>query len=130
MEQTAPQYHYYGDRIRGLFMITGVLMAVTLPFFNSLIDLPITISIIAMLGLAVLGGFINPVYRSVMVLNVIVSVCAFVGFEYYAVDTYLHASPSVPLNVYFYWLNQIFALFFFLAVYLSIKTLRGRLMAR
>ncbi len=83
-----------------------------------------------MLGLAVLGGFINPVHRFAMVLNVIVSIFAFVGFEYYAVDTYLHASPNVPLHVYFYWLNQIFALFFFLAVYLSVKTLRGRLMAK
>ncbi len=122
-------YHYYGDRIRGLFMFTGVLMTITLPFFSSIIKLPITISLVAMLALAVLGGFLNPVQKSIIIIDTIVSVLAFLAFEYYAVTTYMNTDPSVSLNVYFYWLNQIFALLFFLAVYLSIKTLRGKMLA-
>lgn len=122
-------YHYYGDRIRGLFVFTGVLMTITLPFFSSIIKLPITISLIAMLGLAILGGFLNPVQKSIIVIDTIVSIVAFLVFEYYAVTTYMYAEPGVSMNVYFYWLNQIFALLFFLAVYLSIKTLRGKMLA-
>lgn len=122
-------YHYYGNRIRGLFMFTGILMTVTLPFFSSLIHVPITVSIIAMLALAVLGGFLNPTQKWIIVVDTIVAILAFAGFEYYAVNTYLHVAPDVPSHVYFYWLNQVFALLFFLAVYLSIKTLRGKLLA-
>ncbi len=121
-------YHYYGDRIRTLFMITGLLMAATLPFFSELIHLPVTISLIAMLGLAVLGGFLNPNQKWIIVLDTIVSILAFGTFEYYAVTTYLSVAPTSATNVYFYWLNQVFALFFFLAVYLSVKTLRGKLL--
>lgn len=123
-------YHYYGDRIRSLFMLTGVLMTVTLPFFSSIIKLPVTVSLVAMLGLAVLGGFLNPVQKSIIIIDTIVSIIAFLVFEYYAVTTYLYAEPGIQLNVYFYWLNQVFALLFFLAVYLSIKTLRGKMLAK
>ena len=128
MEEYTP--HYYGDSIRGLFMFTGVVMVATLPTFSQLIQVPVTVSIVAMLALAILGGFLNPVQKWIMFVDTCVSILAFIGFEYYAVNTYLYLSPNVPAHVYFYWLNQVFALFFFLAVYLSIKTLRGRLMAK
>jgi hypothetical protein len=122
-------YHYYGDRIRGLFMITGLLMVVTLPVFSSLIHMPVTISLIAILALAILGGVLNPSQKWIIITDTIVSVLGFAGFEYYAVDTYLHVLPNSAPHVYFYWLNQVFALLFFLAVYLSVKTLRGKMLA-
>ncbi|MBP6884871.1 MAG: hypothetical protein KBC17_03555 [Candidatus Pacebacteria bacterium] len=128
IEQT--NNHYYGNSIRSLFVITGVLMTISLPYFSDLISMPISVSLIAMLGLAILGGFLNPVQKWIIVVDTLVSILAFAGFEYYAVHTYLTATPNIQSHVYFYWLNQIFALLFFLAVYLSIKTLRGKLLEK
>lgn len=132
MEETQNRlisYHYHGYRIRVLFVITGIIMAATLPIFSSLINLPVTISLIAIVSLAILGGFLNPIQKWIIFIDTIVSVIAFITFEYYAVNTYLHFSPNVSLHIYFYWVNQIMALIFFLAVYLSIKTLRGKILA-
>lgn len=120
-------YHYYGDKIRGLFMFTGILMVVALPFFSSLIQMPIMISIFSILVLAVLGGFLNPTQKWIIVADTFVAIFGFIAFEYYAVQAFLASSPVSQLNVYFYWLNQIFALLFFIAVYLCVKTLRGKI---
>jgi hypothetical protein len=122
-------YHYYGDRIRGLFMFTGILMVVSLPFFSSLIQVPIMVSILGILALAVLGGFLNPSQKWIIVADTFVAIFGFIAFEYYAVKAYLAVPPVSVLNTYFYWLNQIFALLFFLTVYLCIKTLRGKILA-
>ena len=122
-------YNYYGDKIRGLFMIAGVLMVIGLPFFAKIIDLPVTISIIAFLALAILGGFLNPIQKWIIILDSVVSVLAFAGFEYYAVHTYVNMTPNTPIEMWFFWFNQIFAVLFFIAIYLSMKTVRGRLMA-
>lgn len=127
MEQKPPE-HYYGNSVRTLFIITGILMVVSLPFFSSLLNIPLYVSLIAILGLAVFGGFLNPVQKWIIVANTVISVAAFVGFEYYAVHTYKSLPPDVPLHVAFFWINQAFALLFFLAVYLSVKTLRGKIL--
>lgn len=122
-------YHYHGDKIRILFVVTGILMAGTLPMFSSLINLPITVSIMGIVLLAILGGFLNPAQKWIIYIDTIASVVAFITFEYYAVYTYLNLSPDVVLNVYFYWVNQIAALLFFLATYLCVKTVRGRMLS-
>ncbi|MCX6755811.1 MAG: hypothetical protein NTX85_00505 [Candidatus Nomurabacteria bacterium] len=122
-------YHYHGDKVRILFVIMGVLMAGTLPLFSSMINLPISISIVGILLLAILGGFLNPAQKWIIYLDTLASIVAFISFEYYAVYTYMNLSPAVALNVYFYWVNQIAALLFFLATYLCVKTLRGRMLS-
>lgn len=122
-------YHYHGDKVRVLFVIMGVLMAGTLPVFSSLINMPITVSIMGIVLLAILGGFLNPAQKWIIYIDTIASIVAFIAFEYYAVYTYLHLSPNIALNVYFYWVNQIAALLFFLATYLCVKTLRGRMLS-
>lgn len=122
-------YHYHGDKVRVLFVVMGVIMAGTLPMFSSLINMPITVSIMGIVLLAILGGFLNPAQKWIIYLDTIAAVVAFVTFEYYAVYTYLNLSPHVSINVYFYWVNQIAALLFFLATYLCVKTVRGRMLS-
>src|SRR5665213_2313034 len=100
MEETN-LYNYYGDTVRGLFMFAGVLMVITLPFFSSLVHMPVTISLIGILALAILSGFLNPVQKWIIVIDTCVSAIAFVTFEYYAVDTYLHVAPTLPSGIYF-----------------------------
>jgi hypothetical protein len=84
---------------------------------------------VGILLLAILGGFLNPAQKWIIYLDTLASIVAFISFEYYAVYTYMNLSPAVVMNVYFYWVNQIAALLFFLATYLCVKTLRGRILS-
>ncbi len=117
--------HYYGDSVRTIFIITGVIMIATLPFFSKLIALPIGFAITGILILAILSGLLNPVKKWIIIIDAIVATVAFLSFEYSAVFAYMHLPPTETVNVLFFWTNQIFSLLLFLAVYLSTKTLRG-----
>ncbi len=129
MEQEQNIQHYYGDTVRVIFMVIGIVMAVCLPFFKSLIQMPVGICIIAILALAVFSGFLNPKQHWVIVADTVIAILAFLAFEYYAVVTYSTISSAVSLNVYFFWFNQIAAILSLVAVYLSFKTLRGKMLS-
>ncbi len=117
--------HYYGDTIRGIFILTGVIMLIGFPFFASLIPLPIPTVLFIIILLAVAGGLMNPEQRWVLALNTIVPVIGFAVFEYFAVFAYLHLPPEDVKNIAFFWVNQVLSLLFFFATYLAMKTLRG-----
>jgi len=117
--------HYYGDSVRTLFVLGGLIMVVAYPFFSSFISLPIPLSIIGAIALAVFAGLMNPKQKWIMVFNTIISIAAFMVFEYYAIYAYLHLSPTEGVHVAFFWVNQVLSLIFFFASYLSTKTLRG-----
>ena len=125
--------HYYGDRVRTLFVIAGLIMVFSYPFFRPLINEPLSLSIIGSLILAVFGGLMNPKQKWVIFLNTVIPVIAFMFFEYYAVISYIDLSPAEKTirNIHgaFFWTNQILAIIFFLATYLSTKTLRGALLS-
>ena len=72
--------HYYGDTVRILFIIAGLIMVSSYPFFRSLISEPLSLSIIGSLVLAVFGGLMNPKQKWVIFLNTIIPVIAFVFF--------------------------------------------------
>lgn len=121
--------HYYGDQVRILFVIAGLIMIVTYPFFSPIIGIPTPVAIIGFAVLAIFGGFMNPKQRWVIVISSIFSVLAFIVFEYSAVNAYMKLSPTKNINVAFFWVNQALALIFFYAAYLSTKTLRGMIVA-
>ena len=118
-------YHYYGDSVRTLFIIGGLIMIVSYPFFSSFIKAPIAFSIIGVVALAIFGGLMNPRQKWIIAINMIISVAAFAIFEYAAVYTYLNLPPAQGVHVAFFWVNQALSLLFFFAAYLSTKTLRG-----
>lgn len=119
--------HYYGDTTRALFIIGGLIMIVTFPFFKSIINMPISLSIIGFILLAVFAGLMNPKQKWIIFLNMIIAIVAFVCFEYYAVYTYLNLSPGEGINIYFFWVNQALSLLFFFSSYLATKSFRGML---
>lgn len=127
MENENKIEHYYGDIVRNIFIVAGIIMVVMLPFFSSLIKVPITLSIVAILALAIFAGFLNPKQLWIIVSNSIISIVACAVFEYYAVTSYLNLDPSVSLNVRFFWVNQFLAILFFVAIYLSVKSFRGKI---
>ena len=120
-------WHYYGDEVRRLFVLAGLIMLISYPFFRTLISVPLSFSIAGCLILAIFGGLTNPKLKWVIIFNTIIPIVAFPFFQYYAVHTYINLPPSVPLNLAFFWVNQILSIIFFLAAYLSTKTLRGAL---
>ncbi len=129
MENHILKEHYYGDAVRTIFIIAGIIMIATFPLFSSLILMPIMLSIISILILAVFAGFLNPKQLWTIILNAFVSIVAFTIFEYYAVHTYISPAANSQLSVSFFWINQFLTLMFFIATYLSVKSLRGKLLA-
>lgn len=127
MNQEVLKEHYYGDAIRVIFIIAGLAMIVMFPFFSSILRIPIFVPILTVIILAILSGFLNPKQIWPTVANTVVAIVACSAFQYYATSAYLHLSPNVTTNIVFFWTNQILALLFFVAIYLSVKTLRGRL---
>jgi hypothetical protein len=122
--------HYYGDAIRVIFIVSGLAMLLTLPFFSPILKIPIFLPIITVLALAILGGFLNPRQFWIIITNVLVSLFACATFQYYAITAYLYLSPAFAINVAFFWTNQILAVLFFIALYLSVKTLRGKILTK
>ena len=119
-------YHYYGQTIRTIFVVVGVVMLITFPFFSDLIPVPIWVSIGLIILLAVFGGLMNPAMKWMLIINALIATVGFALFEYEAVFAYLHVMADEPRRAAFFWINQIGSLLFFIALYLSIKTARGR----
>ena len=126
IEREAPEKpkipHYYGDTVRKLFIVGGILMLVTLPIFYEDIPIPFIVSVFAILVVALLAGLTNPRQAWVSVLDLIVSVLAFIMLEYVAI--FAGAYDGVSQSGFFL-TTQALAIIFFIAVYYSAKTLRG-----
>ena len=97
-------------------------MLVTLPFLGNLVPVPFFVSLILILFLAILAGITNPAQRWINFVNTVAAAAGFIGFEYYAIDAY-----KLDKGLFYFAVNQILAIIFFIALYYSTKTLRGKL---
>lgn len=121
--------HYYGDAVRVIFIVAGLVMIIIFPFFSNILKIPVVVPILAVLILAVLGGFLNPRQTWIIAVNTVVSILGCGIFQYYAANAYLTLSPTSDINVAFFWANQVLAILFFVAIYLSVKSFRGKLVS-
>ncbi len=113
--------HIYSRSVRRALCSSAIVMAVGLPLFGHLIQLPLLYG--AVLGIIVitfLSGFTNPELKFVMVLDTCIAVLGFFIFESTAIQTYYSTGPA---NAFFIF-NQVLPLFFFIAFYFGTKTLR------
>lgn len=115
--------HYYGDVVRRLLVLGGIIMILTLPFFKDLLPVPLFISIAAIVIIGVVPGLMNPRIRWVSMVNFCISLIGLVCFEYFAVDSFTKDGEFYKSM--FFWTNQALALIFFIAIYFGTKTLRG-----
>lgn len=111
--------HYYGDKVRQIFLTGGLIMLITTPFFNQYLPLPAFLPLVAVLVIALIAGLTNPMQRWVMIVNVVASLIALISFEYHAISQF-KAIPWLLFGI-----DQLLAILFFFALYLSTKTLRG-----
>src|SRR3989344_4510405 len=116
--------HYYGDVVRRLFIVGSFVMLLTLPIFNSLIPVHVFFSILAIIIVSTIAGMMNPIHKTMAVIEFFVSIIALLIFEYFAVEYFVSLGQNHPL----FFINQGLAILFFVALYFSSKTLRGILM--
>lgn len=115
--------HYYGDVTRRLFMFGGLIMLIILPIYHTFLPLSVFGFIFAVLVISFIAGFTNPMQRGVMVFDILVSASALAIFEYHAI-TQFEVIPNVLFLA-----EQLIAIIFFFALYLSAKTLRGSMVS-
>ncbi len=111
--------HYYGDVVRIIFVIAGLTMLIFLPIFKDLVVVPISSVILVIICIDLFAGLTNPLQKWISLVNLIISLSAFIIFESIAVD-YFSTSEKLYASV-----NQFLALLFFLSLYFSTKTFRG-----
>jgi len=115
-----PERHYYGDLVRALFLLVGIIMLITLPLFKEIIPFPFYISIFSIILINVFAGLTNPNQLIVILLDNLISLSGLVVFEFFAIKSILNNSSNL-----FYLVNQLLAVVLFFALYYSIKSLRG-----
>lgn len=116
--------HYHGDAVRKLFVAGAAIMVATLPFVNSNLPVPLSVSLIAIITIGLFAGLTNPLQRWVAILNTLIAVFASFVFAYYAVDSYVNFSIKSLL----FWTDWTLALVFFASLYYATKTLRGMIL--
>ncbi|KKW09496.1 MAG: hypothetical protein UY44_C0001G0061 [Candidatus Kaiserbacteria bacterium GW2011_GWA2_49_19] len=115
--------HYYGELVRKFFLFGGVVMLVSLPFFSESIPASPTFSLLSVVAISLAAGLINPLMRSAVLFNILVSVAALVIFEYQTMRLYTEVSLGGEWT--FFVINQVLALNFFFATYYGAKSARG-----
>jgi hypothetical protein len=113
--------HYYGDTVRRFFVTGALFMVATLPFVAEYIALPFTLSLVGILIVSVAAGITSPQFVWSAILNIFISLYAVLQFEWYAVHWYWEYGAGNS----FFWINQILAVIFLLALYFAVKTFRG-----
>jgi hypothetical protein len=112
--------HYYGDLVRQIFIAMALIMLVATPFYNDRLPISASVSIIAVLILAIIAGLTNPKLRSVIIFDFVVSIASFLGFGWETISSY-----NVSVDALFY-VNLILSILALFALYFSSKTLRGK----
>ncbi len=114
-------FHYYGDTVRRLFILSAIIMIVTLPFLANRLPVPPFTSILLIVALALMAGFLAPRNKWAITFDLLVSVGGVLVFEYYAVDAYNAYSVSDILFL----VDQTLAILFLFASYYASKTMRS-----
>lgn len=117
--------HYYGDIVRVIFIITGIIMLLGMSTIGLEFGIPVGYSILIIVILGISAGFTNPVLKSSLILNVAVSIIGLAFFTYFS---YLSFQMYLPKNLEL--INKILAILFLISSYLSIKSLRGYLISQ
>jgi len=113
--------HYYGDIIRRLLFAAAIVMLISLPLFGNLTSIPVMVSVVSILTVAVSAGLTSPRRKNVMIANLVISMVGVIIFEY---ETFMLKFTESDSAIFFL-VNQGLALVFLISLYYSIKSLRG-----
>lgn len=122
-QSTGPRVpHYYGDRVRELFLAIAVLSIVVLPLWDNVLPLSIRMQLLGALLLVFLAGLTNPHSKLIMILNVCVAGIGAFLFETTAI--YFYGTDSIIL----FMVREVAAILFLFALYFGVKSLRSMLL--
>lgn len=111
--------HYHGDTVRILFLVGGVIILATLPFYKNLLPIGAGFLTVFVVLLALGAAIVNPFQRWIVFVNLIIAIVAVILFEYVAAIGY--GTDPAALSI----IRQILAIVFLFALYYSGKTLRA-----
>lgn len=115
MKPAAP---YFGNIVRKLFIICGLVILITLPFLKTLTKGPVFYSLIVVLLLAFFAGMTKPKHKAILISDVIISMF---GFAFFAYQGIINFQGFLTL---FFITNLVLAVLFLFSFYWSVKTAR------
>lgn len=120
--------HYYGDSVRMIFIGAATIMTISLAFIQKMLDIPLALSLFAIIVLVLAAGLTSPYRPLSAIVNVIVSITSLFMFEYYAVLSWQQAQVlQTGSYIFLFVVNQILTVLFLYGLYLSLKTFRSTL---
>lgn len=111
--------HYYGDRVRELFVLTAVVSFVAVALWGDLLPYGTLTQVAAGLCLVLLAGLTNPHSKAILMTNTIVSGVSVLLLETTAIA--LHRVQSTEI----FFARELAAVLLLAAFYFSVKTLRA-----
>lgn len=115
---------YYLKATQSIFLVAGILMVFTFPYFLKYFNFSGMALMFIMVALAVLAGFTGGGNKLVLKFNVLVSIAGFTLAAYRGVVIFFRGVEE-PLAIFSFWTHQILALVFFLAIYFAVRAVRS-----
>lgn len=122
-ERDIQDMHYYGDKVRAIYIGMSVFMLVMSPFIQNRLPFPTFLTVFGVLFLTMVAGLISPKAKWIVILNFIVSITALIIFGKESMVTYKNSLKDI-----FFLGNLLLSIASIFAVYYSSKTLRGLLL--
>lgn len=114
---------YYTKATQSIFIVAGILMLVTFPYFFKQFEFS-TFAILAVIVLLAIGaGIAGSGSFLIRKLNIAIAIAACVIASYKAVTLFFYGVEE-PLAIFSFWVLQILSLLFFFAIYFSIRASR------
>jgi hypothetical protein len=111
--------HYHGDTVQILFLIGGVVILATLPFFKNLLPIGPGANTVLVVLIILGAAVINPFQKWIVAVNLLIATLAVLLFEYVAIVGY--GTDPFLLSA----IRQILAVIFLFSLYYSARTLRA-----
>lgn len=114
--------HYYGDRVRACLILISFILLATMLVDWKLAAWYMIFGVIGVLTLVVLAGMTSPRSRLVLITEALICGLGFVVFEYAAIIAF---ASSQDFSDQVFLMRQLLAFLFLVALYYSIKSVRG-----
>lgn len=122
-ENSTQNPHYYGGNVRNLFLGGAAVLMFTALIDKEFSEFYLTLGVFILLALVVLAGLTNPKTLRSIIADTVCSAVLFVFFEYSALIGNSMSTSSKLDPIFF--LRQILAGIFLVALYFSIRTWRN-----
>ena len=111
--------HYYGDRVRALFIVAAALWLLVLPFYPSILPFYPFLQVPFIVLLVIFAALTSPKKMWVMMYNVLLAALGVVIFEITAIYFFQEGT------IFEFLIREVLVILFLAALYFSLKTVRA-----